>query len=68
VNELSDIERAEALLWESVRALYGRTTENRVQAAATVVESLAAYRAAVERATRLRMRHSSEATAVLVTA
>jgi hypothetical protein len=46
MSELVSIERTEAMLWESVRKLYGPASENRVQAAATVVEWLAAYRAA----------------------
>ena len=62
---LSEIERAETTLWESVRALYGPDTQPGVEAAASVVESLAAYRAAVEQSARLRLQASSGALAVI---
>ena len=41
------VERAEALLWEAVRELYGPGGQSKVAAAALAVEALSAYRAAV---------------------
>ena len=41
------LDRAEALLWEAVRELYGPGGHSKVAAAATAVEALSAYRAAV---------------------
>jgi hypothetical protein len=41
------VDRAEALLWEAVRELYGPGGQSKVAAAALAVEALSAYRAAV---------------------
>ena len=48
MSELSDIERAEVVLWDAVSALYGPNVGSKTQAAAQAVEALAAYREAVE--------------------
>ena len=62
----SDVERTEAQLWEAVRALYGPTAGHRVDAAAAATEALAAYRAAVEAAARLRIQLATSVSTVPV--
>ena len=67
MSELSEIERAEVVLWDAVSALYGPTGGSKTQAAARAVEALAAYREAVEgriNSTRVRDKHRSLAVAV----
>jgi hypothetical protein len=44
----TEVQRAEELLWDAVRVLYGPSAGPKVEAAAAVVEALAAYRTAVE--------------------
>lgn len=45
---MSEVERAEAQLWDAVRGLYVSAGRSKTEAAATAVEALAAYRTAVE--------------------
>ena len=48
MSEVSEIERAESLLWDAVNRFYASGAGSKPEAATAAVRALAAYRAAVE--------------------